>query len=466
MNRRCDLAIIGAGPAGMCAALEAAHHALTVLVVDEQPRPGGQIYRQAAYRDARLEAALGPDYRRGRPLIDAFQTGGIDHLSGATVWEISADGRLGILHEGDASFIQASEVLVATGAIERPVPVPGWTRPGVMTAGAGQILLKTAGLVPEKPVVLAGGGPLLYLLASQYLEAGASIQAILETVPIANYLSAARYLPGAVYEARLLAKGVGMMAALRRAGVRLVRRVDDLEVEGGTACEAVSFRRRGQKHRLETELVLLHEGVIPNTQITMALGCDHQWDPVQRYWRPSLDAWGRTSNPHISVAGDGGAVWGAEAAALTGRLAALGAAHRLDALSAAARDHRAAPHRRSLRRLAGARRFLDRLYRPPEGQRLPMCDDIVVCRCEEVTAGEVRRAARLGAVGLTQAKAYTRCGMGPCQGRLCGPTVAAIIASERGIPEAEVPPYRPRPPFKPVTLAALARSVPSSCRGD
>lgn len=165
---------------------------------------------------------------------------------------------------------------------------------------------------------------------------------------------------------------------------------------------------------------------------------------------------GETTVAGVAVAGDGGGIRGAAAAEHWGRLAALGALGRLSAIDASRRDRESATAQAALRRLDGARRFLDALYRPADAQRIPADDATLVCRCEEVPASEIRHAARIGAIGLTQAKAYTRCGMGPCQGRLCGPTVAALVAAERGMREDSVPPYRPRAPYKPITLGALA----------
>ncbi|MBV8776383.1 MAG: (2Fe-2S)-binding protein, partial [Alphaproteobacteria bacterium] len=206
---------------------------------------------------------------------------------------------------------------------------------------------------------------------------------------------------------------------------------------------------------IAADLLLLHEGVIPNIQISLALGLEHRWDAAQLCWRPVADEWGATSLPTVAIAGDGAGIAGAEAAALTGRLAALDAAALLDKLDPAERDRRARPIRKALKRELAIRPLLDALYRPAPPVLVPP-DDIVACRCEEVTVAQIRRAARLGAPGPNQAKAFTRCGMGPCQGRLCGPTVSAVMADALGKPIAEIGTYRPRAPYKPITLRALA----------
>ena len=330
--------------------------------------------------------------------------------------------------------------------------IPGWTLPGVMTAGAAQILLKSAGLVPEGRVVLAGQGPLLYLVAAQLVRAGAVPVALFETAPIENYLRAMRPFGGLGAGRRLLIKGLGLISAIKRAGVPIRRGVRGLRAVGRHRLERIAW----EDGEFAADYLLLHEGIIPNVQISLALQLRHEWDEAQLCWRPSLDAWGQTSLPNIAIAGDGGGISGAEAAVLSGRLAALDAAMWLGHIGAAERDRRAAPFRLALDHERASRRFLDRLYRPAPSVMVPAEDEVIACRCEEVSVGQIRRAARLGAQGPNQIKAFTRCGMGPCQGRICGPVVAAITADVLGKPIAEIGTWRPRAPFKPITVGALA----------
>ncbi len=445
-----DLAIVGAGPAGMAAACVAAELGLATVVIDEQPAPGGQIYR--GVERALPDSPLGPDYLAGREVVAAFRACGAEYRPETAVWHIDPDGTLAVMAGGHSDTVAARHVILATGALERPLPIPGWTLPGVMTAGAAQILLKTADLVPDGRAVLAGQGPLLYLAAAQLARAGATPAAILETAPHANYHAAARRVGAAWACRRDIAKGLALIRELRRAGVPIRRGVRGLRAVGRERVEGVAW----DGGELAADLVLVHDGVIPDTQIARALAVAHEWDDAQLCWRPVLDEWGGTSAPRIAVAGDGGGIAGAAAAALSGRLAALGAAAALGHIDTAERDRRAAPIRAGLARERAARGFLDALCRPAREALVPADDTVTVCRCEEVTAGGIRRAARLGAQGPNQAKAFTRCGMGPCQGRLCGPLVAAIIADEHGLSPEAVGTYRPRAPYKPITLAALA----------
>jgi NADPH-dependent 2,4-dienoyl-CoA reductase/sulfur reductase-like enzyme len=449
MNR-VELAIVGAGPAGMAAGVLAAELGLDTMLVDEHGSPGGQIYR--GVERAGADSPLGPDYLAGAPFAAALRASPVDYRPNTTLWHLDPDGTLYLIGPRGSETISARRILLATGAIERPVPIPGWTLPGVMTVGAAQILLKTADLIPEGRTVLAGQGPLLYLVAVQLAQAGAAPAVILETTPPANYRHALRGLRPRSSELQALLSGLGLIFSVRRAGIAVRRGVRGLRAAGCGYVERV-FWEGGET---AVDHLLLHEGVIPNLQVSLALQLRHEWDEAQLCWRPVLDPWGQTSLPCIAVAGDAAGIAGAGAARLSGQLAALDAAMLLGRLSHIERDRRAGPMRSALLRERALRPFLDRLYRSRHVVLAPREDETVVCRCEEVSAGSIRRAVRLGAGGPNQLKAFTRCGMGPCQGRICGPVAAAIIADELDRPVAEIGAWRPRAPFKPITVGALA----------
>jgi octopine oxidase subunit A len=454
-GNRIDFAVVGAGPAGMAAAALAAGVGIETALIDEQDAPGGQIYR--AVERAGAGSPLGADFLAGKPLAAALRASGSTYLPATTVWHIDPDGTLSLLSGAGSRTLRARRILIATGALERPVPIAGWTLPGVMTAGAAQIMLKTADCVPDGRAVLAGQGPLLWLVAAQLIRAGAPPAAVLETAQRQNYRAAAALLPAALWPARrALWKGRRLIREVRRAGVPVRRAVTGLRALGHERLERVAW----DGGEIAADLLLLHEGIIPNTQISRALGLEHRWDDAQLCWRPLLDAWGATSLPTIAIAGDGGGIGGVEAAALSGRLAALDAAALVDKLDPGERDRRARPLRRASQRELALRPFLDALYRPSRAVLVPP-DDVIACRCEEVTVAQIRRAARLGAQGPNQAKAFTRCGMGPCQGRICGPIVSAVMADTLDVPIAEIGAYRPRAPYKPITLGALAGLAPA-----
>jgi len=461
MNVIYDVAVIGAGPAGLVAAAVAARHALSTVLFDEQPAPGGQVYRAVTSSPAERQAFVGDGYSRGLVLVDAFRQSGATSVHDATVWAVHKrdDGlyAIGVSYGAPAArnvrFVNARAVILATGTLERPFPVPGWTLPGVMTAGAAQVLLKVSGVVADCRVVLAGTGPLLWLLASQYVNAGVKLTALLDTTPRARRW---RALPDAWDFARspYFRRGVALLRFVRR-HVRVIGNVTALAASGPGRLESVQYDAAGGPHALPADLLLLHQGVVPDINLGSAMGCAHRWNDAQACFEPVVDAWGGTTLPGVFVAGDAAGIAGAEAAEARGQLAALAVANALGRIDAKARDAEAeAPHT-VLRRALRGRAFLDALYKPADAYRRPR-GDTVVCRCEEVTAQQVIDAVKAGAPGPNQAKAFLRCGMGPCQGRFCGLTVTELVAQERRISPSEAGYFRLRWPVKPITLAELA----------
>ncbi|MBB3212450.1 NADPH-dependent 2,4-dienoyl-CoA reductase/sulfur reductase-like enzyme [Herbaspirillum sp. Sphag1AN] len=450
-----DLIVIGSGPAGMAAALTGAAQGLKTLLLDEQPRPGGQIYRNITAVAPSVAALLGPDYRHGKTLSDRLSKANVERRFGAMVWEVAPDLTVTVQQDGRSSRVRAPQLIAATGAMERPSPIPGWTLPGVLNAGAAQIAMKSAAIVPQGRVVLVGAGPLLLLVACQLLDAGASIAGIVETSPRENRQKALAHIGAALLAPSYLLKGMRMLWRLRRAAIPLFSAVTEVRIEGTEHAEAVVFTANGIHHRLDADVVLLHHGVVPNTQLSRQLRVAHDWDDTQVAWRPVVDAWGQTSLTGFRIAGDGSGIAGARAAEASGALAALGAASVLGRLNEDDHARLTQVESQKLTQHLRIRPFLDALYRPPQWLANPS-DETIVCRCEEVSAGRIREMARLGCQGPNQTKFFSRCGMGPCQGRMCGLTVTQILSTELQKSPAEVGAYHIRTPLKPVSLGSLA----------
>lgn len=458
MTRQVDLLIVGAGPAGMSAAIAARRHGLDVLVVDEQPVPGGQIWRNIeAVCGTQRERTLGKAYTEGLSTVRRFRASGAVYEPGTQVWQIEPGPRVLMTRKNVASSVEAGAVLLATGAQERPSPFPGWTLPGVMTVGAAQIMIKTAGQIPDEPVWIAGSGPLPLLYAVQLLKAGGRIAGFLDTTPKGRLLSALPRLAAATAGAPLdILKGLVWLATLRRR-VRYISHVTEIEAIGEKAVERIRYvTASGASEILDARLLLVHEGLVPTIHPTLALGCTHQWNRDQDSYAAALDGWGETSQDGVFVAGDGAGIGGAIAACMRGEIAATGIALKAGLID----EHKAAslarPLHARLKRALSARPFLDSLYRPRRSIFVPS-DETIACRCEEVNVAGVRaEAAKVGRPGPNQIKAFTRAGMGPCQGRQCNYTVANVLADAEGRDTPDVGLYRVRPPFKPVTLSELA----------
>jgi len=438
----------------MATAATAAEAGLSVCVLDEQPHAGGQIYRDVERVAALRGDILGKDYTRGATLTAGLRHAAITHLSGAVVWAIEHAFRISFTQGGAAAQIAAERVLLATGALERPMPLPGWTLPGVMTAGAGQILLKQSGVLAQS-AVLVGSGPLLYLIAAQMVRAGVPPVAMVETQTLDDLIRAARHLGGALRGWRYLLKGARMLTEITSARVPRHTGATGIAIAGESRTEAVTFTSKGRAHRIPCDTVFLHHGVVPNTQAARSLGVSHIWDRAQSCFVPSVDDWGQSDVAGVFIAGDSAGIGGANVAESAGRMTALKVAEELGRLSATERDRQAAPLRSARNKDLAARPFLDRAY-PPHAAAVAPDDATVICRCEEVTAGDIRRYAALGCLGPNQAKAFGRAGMGPCQGRYCGLSVSVILAQANGLTPDATGYYRIRPPIKPVTLGELA----------
>lgn len=450
-----DIIIIGAGPAGMSAACTLREEGLDVVVLDEQPQPGGQIYRTVETSPLRDGPVLGDDYRKGQSLVAAFRASGCRYMPGSTVVELESSLQMTVLQEQRLKRLSARAILLATGASERPMPFPGWSLPGVMTAGAAQIALKSAALAATD-AVFAGRGPLLYLVATQYLRAGMHIRAILDTTPAGSVSQALQTMPGSLRALPEIIKGLSWLSRLRSSGVERHAGICSLEARGNEALREVSFtNQRGDTGNIETRHLFVHEGLTANLQLPLAAGCACHWNPRQLAWQVTTDEWGHTSVNGIFVAGDGGRILGSEAARWTGELAALAMANMLGAISITSRNQRAAENKTKLKRPIALRTLLDALYEHPQDTRA-WTYNTMLCRCECVSAGTLRAAMADGANSADQIKSLTRAGMGPCQGRSCGLPVNTLLSDG-----APAQPARIRAPLKPVPLAALAAAEDS-----
>ncbi|WP_413110214.1 FAD-dependent oxidoreductase [Thaumasiovibrio sp. DFM-14] len=451
-----DLIIIGAGPGGIAAAVTAESQGLKTLVVDEQPEPGGQIYRSMERSHPDNAQVLGKDYFAGKPLIESFRASNVTYMPNTTILNIAKNFDVDLMSAGVTQRVRGRRMLLSIGAVERPVPMKNWTLPGVMGAAAADILFKSADMVPDGPVVLAGSGPLLLLAACHLVDNGVEIAAMVETASFMDYVKASPFLPKALLRISYLIKGLQMRLKLRRAGVPLYIGSHDLEVIGQERAEGLRFTCRGKQVDIVAKTILLHEGVVPNLRLSQSLNCAHEWYEPQRYWRPTLNLWGQSSVEGVSIAGDASGIGGGPMAAAKGHLAAIDSAFKLNKINEAERDHLALEHKKILNKETLIRPFLDHVF-PPNHQTLsPMDDDVLICRCEEITAGQIREAIAQGARHPAQIKGKTRAGMGPCQGRMCAATMSEMIAERCSLDMSDVGSLRVRTPLKPLSIQQYA----------
>jgi NADPH-dependent 2,4-dienoyl-CoA reductase/sulfur reductase-like enzyme len=448
--------VVGAGPAGVRAVEHLVRAGIRPTWIEESPDGGGRIYQRPPAGFARDHRALyGADHARAKRLhqtLDALKPQA-DWRPETLVWNIRPHA--GVLHtlaqgraQGEVGF---DAVLLCTGAMDRVVPIPGWTMPGVTTLGGSQIALKAQGVGIGARPALVGTGPLLWLAALQYLKAGAPPALVLDTTDFATKVKAA---PGLLWNLPTFLRGLRYTAALKRSGVPVAEGAVPLAIEGESRVAALRWRdASGTEHRTACDAVALGWGLKPEAQLADLAGVPFAFDDVQRSWVPRRDGAGRTPVKGVYLAGDGAAIGGAEVAELAGARAALAllADHGLPA------DLALTTHLdRRLRTEARFRVALERAFPFPAHLAAAMPDETLLCRCEAITAGELRAAARTPAPEVNRAKALSRVGMGRCQGRVCGPPAAEVLAAELGVPIAQAGRLRGQPPVKPIPLVQVA----------
>jgi NADPH-dependent 2,4-dienoyl-CoA reductase/sulfur reductase-like enzyme len=457
----CDVLVVGAGAAGMLAAAHAAEAGLDVLLADERPKLGGQFYKQPV--GAVDEAALDPQYRAGRALVARLERSGATVLSQTTVWGAFGPHELAAYAPGESLVLRPRRLVLATGAYERGVPLPGWTLPGVMTTGAAQTLLRAYQVVPGRRVLVAGNGPLNMQVAAEIVRAGGTVAALAELAP--------RPVPGRVVAAtRMLAlapdlirDGFGYQATLRRAKVPTRHRTALVRAEGGASVERATIARidehgravPGTEETFAVDAICTGYGFLSSSELARAAGCRHAFDEQQGQLVVVHDGRGRTSVDDVWSIGDGAGVAGARVARALGTLAAVDVVR---SLGLEPGEALLGEERSATRAHGRASRFQDALWQLYRGPRLDdrlAADETLVCRCENVTRSAIGAAVseRIEHVGAI--KRATRAGMGGCQGRYCGVVAAAMSGRERGAALGERSLFAPSAPIRPARIGDL-----------
>jgi thioredoxin reductase len=456
-----DIAIIGAGPAGMEAALLARRYTEKIIVLDARPEPGGNIYayvKSNARNFPENFQKFDQSYQKGLPLVERFLACGIDYRPCSSVWHLEANGQLAFRGPDGAGIIEAKKVLLCTGAYERPLAVPGWTLPGVMGVGAAQIALKSSAVLPESPTVIIGDGPLTLLYARQLRRAGGRISTVIIPQKKAGPAKIGSGMRASMINPAKTVQGLSLLLDRARAGTEIARDALKIEIMGRNRVEGVCYELSGRRVDCPAGSVLLHDGIIPDINIQAGAGLEVEWSANRQYWHPLLDTMGQSSFENIWVAGDAGGIAGAGAAHLSGQRAAMAACVSLGFAPESEAQEIIRKTGSDLKREQLFNSVMESLY-PSAFQGRSYPDHLTVCRCEGVTAGDIRREiATLHNTGVdpNRLKSALRCGMGPCQGRNCSLTVANIIAGELGTEIDAQSLVRTRAPYTQVTLGELA----------
>ena len=462
-HKQAEIAVVGAGPAGLSAALAAATAGARVTLIDNCRQPGGQYYRQPA---AEFEVTQPESHQReGKDLWERVVAAGVDLLTETTVWGAFEGNQLALHGPHAPSNLQAQAIILATGAYERVAAFPGWTLPGVMTTGAAQTLLKEQRILPGRRIMLAGTGPLQLVVAAGLVQAGAEVVAIVEGSPLIRKALRRPLDHGLALLGQWsrLGEGLSSWLTLKWAGVSLCTGWGVVAAHGQEEVSGVTIAQLDNEWRpipdtaqtLACDTLCCSYGFVPATELARLLGAQCEWRPGQGGFVPVRDEYMQTSVPGVFAVGDGAGIGGGPLALIEGQIAGLAGAAQVKTQSAAAILADIERLKPALRREQRFQQLYAELFTPGPGLDELVQPDTIICRCEEVTRADIGQAVALGADTLDAVKALTRCGMGNCQGRVCGQLLAALVARETGRTRAEVGQFRVRPPIFPIPLADL-----------
>lgn len=461
-----ELVVVGAGPAGLAAGLAAARRGVAVTVIDGAPAAGGQLWRQSAVAVGRQT--------RPRPLEEALAHPGIEFLSSAQVVLASSHplssangkGHLRLLVRDDSGVhnVEARALVLACGASELSLPFPGWDLPGVVTPGAAQALLKAQGVTIGRTAVVAGTGPFLWPVAAALLGAGVRLAAVVEAQPLSRAL---RSTSGLAASPALAAQAAGYFRRIAAARVPVLGGRAVVAAAGRNHLESVTLARLGPageplpegRRELTVDAACVGWGFVPAVELARSLGCREAAHPSRPHTVVVVDQRQATSAPGVFAAGEITGIGGGVLASSEGEIAGLSAANYLrdDVPDIQPTGSRRQP--RAARRLRRARRgaeVLDRAFPLPAGWPQWLSANTISCRCEEVSWREVTDVLDAGIVDVRGVKGQTRCGMGWCQGRICGPALQSAVALRTSQPVSAVGDLSGRTFAAPLTVGELA----------
>jgi thioredoxin reductase/bacterioferritin-associated ferredoxin len=459
-----ELAIIGAGPGALTAALEAVSHGIEVAIFDDNAVPGGQYFRMIPKTfQQHTKTKLDHDKKDKVIAANLFSVTThpkVHYLSNTVVWGLFDGNLLAYACGKDSGHIHADKIIVAMGAYDRCIPFPGWTLPGVMTAGGVQNLIKSQRIIPGKKILIAGNGPMLLAVAYALHKAGANVIEVLEASRNNRIMS---IIPDLLMNPSILYKGLSYKATLMTAGIPVRLGQTVLEARGDERVEEVitiPIEPTGKvvhsrSRRIIVDTLVVGFGLNPSIEMTKLIGCEHAWDALQGTFKPVRSTDFETTVPGVFAVGDCAGIRGVDIAMIEGRLAGLIIAMQTGRISSNEAEKIILPLRSKLLRLNSLHDKMDYLFEPPENFLSLMTDDTVICRCEEVTAGQLRKLLRKGIFDMDRLKSFSRIGMGHCQGRNCFGTFAAIVAQEMNCKPNDLALPRVRQPLKPICLGDL-----------
>jgi len=458
--KKVDLVVLGAGPAGVAAANVASKEGAEVVIIDENSSAGGQIYRAPPNEFQPQNSFKSDEFREGEKQRNILENSDLTALFKHRVWSVSSDLVVSTVGPNGLSSWHARSLIIANGALERIIPFPGWTIPGVIGLAASTILLKSQYVLPGQSTVVAGCGPLLIAVANGIIKSGGKVSAIIDLNSKSDWIKA---FPRLLSRPDQLFKGMSWFANIMKAGIKLygghavtnTKQVDNvLRISIAPINSAGSILDSKNQKIVEGDCLAIGHGLFPSTEITRLLKAKHIYDPLKGGWVPLIDDDFRSSIPGVYIAGDATGISGAFSAVQKGRIAGMAAVRDLNVMSSQKYKAKIKSELIILKKNENFGKAAVRLmkFRPELIQTIT--SETIVCRCEDVFRSEIDEAIESGARDLNQLKAWTRCGMGPCQGRTCSEAIEAILASKVGSRELAGQ-WTGRTPLRPVPIEQI-----------
>ena len=458
--KKVDLVVLGAGPAGVAAANVASKEGAEVVIIDENSSAGGQIYRAPPNEFQPQNSFKSDEFREGEKQRNILENSDLTALFKHRVWSVSSDLVVSTVGPNGLSSWHTRSLIIANGALERIIPFPGWTIPGVIGLAASTILLKSQYVLPGQSTVVAGCGPLLIAVANGIIKSGGKVSAIIDLNSKSDWIKA---FPRLLSRPDQLFKGMSWFANIMKAGIKLygghavtnTKQVDNvLRISIAPINSAGSILDSKNQKIVEGDCLAIGHGLFPSTEITRLLKAKHIYDPLKGGWVPLIDDDFRSSIPGVYIAGDATGISGAFSAVQKGRIAGMAAVRDLNVMSSQKYKAKIKSELIILKKNENFGKAAVRLmkFRPELIQTIT--SETIVCRCEDVFRSEIDEAIESGARDLNQLKAWTRCGMGPCQGRTCSEAIEAILASKVGSRELAGQ-WTGRTPLRPVPIEQI-----------
>lgn len=467
-----DLLVIGAGPAGMSAAAVAAEAGLNVIIIDERSNMGGQYFKQPSKSFSVVEKNLDKQYQKGRQLISRVSHPRITILRGSTIW-----GTFGLMNILVASSeerwrIESKNILIATGAFESGMPIPGWTLPGVMTTGAAQTFLRSYQVAIGKNVAISGNGPLNLQMAAELIKSGIKVVALAETSRPLGLINGLRSMKLLYYSPRLFLDGLKYIFIIARARVPFMQSAAPTSFEGDNYVEQIEISKISAEgvpvpqsnRKFAVDSVALGFGFSPSNEIARSLGCKHSFSAQLNMLIADRDIFGRSSIPGVWIAGDSSGIGGAQVAMAEGIIA--GFALSLDSGSQLTSGQEA-EYEKALKTRRRSNKFQKVLWKIFAGPRLHLqlsTPETIICRCLSLSRGEIAAGLQPDMRSAGALKRVNRAGMGKCQGRYCSSFSARLISENTGESLNEYSGYAPAVPYKPTEIGVIAYSLTDNQR--